>query len=90
MSVTDQKQTPATIQGELWSVRAWDWAELQEPQHLPKDEDAVRRTRIGAQRPIVIAILFGCGTWRSSGRSTRGQGRGSRWPSCAVRLRKLG
>jgi SAM-dependent methyltransferase len=58
MSVTDQKQTPATIQGELWSVRAWDWAELQEPQHLPKYEDAVRRIRIGARRRV---LDLGCG-----------------------------
>ena len=54
----DQERTSATIQGELWSARALDWAELQEPQHRRKYEDAIRRTGIGPGRNV---LDLGCG-----------------------------
>lgn len=50
--------SPATIQGELWSRRARDWAELQEPQHRPKYEDGIRRTGVGEGRSV---LDLGCG-----------------------------
>lgn len=46
------------IQGQLWSTRAQDWAELQEPQHRPKYEDGIRRTQVGAGRSV---LDLGCG-----------------------------
>jgi SAM-dependent methyltransferase len=53
----DQPQ-PVVTQGELWSARARDWAELQEPQHRPKYDDAVQRISVG---PGVALLDLGCG-----------------------------
>lgn len=50
--------TPVNMQGELWSERARDWAELQEPQHRPKYEDALRRTQLSQGRAV---LDLGCG-----------------------------
>ena len=47
-----------TTQGELWSARARDWAELQEPQHRPKYEDGILRTGVGIGRSV---LDLGCG-----------------------------
>lgn len=58
IAVTDQQRTSASRQGELWSERARDWAELQEPQHRHKYEDAIRRTRLG---PGQVVLDLGCG-----------------------------
>jgi SAM-dependent methyltransferase len=52
------QQSAATIQGGLWSERAGDWAEFQEPQHRSKYEDAIRRLDIG---PGQIVLDLGCG-----------------------------
>src|SRR5690242_8838949 len=56
------KQSAAAIQGGLWSARAGDWAELQEPQHRSKYEDAIRRLDIGPGR-IVLDLGCGAGTF---------------------------
>jgi SAM-dependent methyltransferase len=58
MASADDGRTLAVIQGELWSARARDWAEFQEPQHRPKYEDGIRRTRIGPGRRV---LDLGCG-----------------------------
>ena len=58
MAPAGDRATPAMIQGELWSARARDWAEFQEPQHRPKYEDGIRRTRIGPGRSV---LDLGCG-----------------------------
>jgi SAM-dependent methyltransferase len=56
--VSAAPQTAATIQGELWSTRAGDWAELQESQHRLKYEDAIQRIGIGPGRTV---LDLGCG-----------------------------
>jgi 2-polyprenyl-3-methyl-5-hydroxy-6-metoxy-1,4-benzoquinol methylase len=58
MASADDGRTLAVIQGELWSARARDWAEFQEPQHRPKYEDGIRRTGIGPGRSV---LDLGCG-----------------------------
>jgi SAM-dependent methyltransferase len=50
------------IQGGLWSARAGDWADVQEPQHHPKYEDAIQRLDIGPGR-IVLDLGCGAGTF---------------------------
>lgn len=50
------------MQGELWSVRARDWADLQESQHRGKYEDAIARLHIGPER-IVLDLGCGAGTF---------------------------
>lgn len=56
--MASEQPSAATIAGELWSARARDWAELQEPQHRPKYDDAVRRIGIG---PGLTVLDLGCG-----------------------------
>ena len=58
MASAGDRAASAMIQGELWSARARDWAELQEPQHRPKYEDGIRRARIGPGRSV---LDLGCG-----------------------------
>lgn len=53
-----EQQTAATRQGRLWSARARDWADLQEPQHRGKYEDAVQRLGIGPGQRV---LDLGCG-----------------------------
>lgn len=57
-AVGDEPQTAAATQGGLWTARARDWADLQEAQHRPKYEDAIRRLDIGPRRR---ALDLGCG-----------------------------
>lgn len=52
------RPNPVSTQGELWSERAGDWAELQEPQHRPKYEDAIRRTGLSPGKAV---LDLGCG-----------------------------
>ena len=59
MTTTQTPQGSGAVQGELWSERARDWAELQEPQHAPFYEDAIRRTGIGGGTRV---LDVGCGT----------------------------
>jgi len=56
--VSSEQQTAATIAGALWSARARDWAELQEPQHRPKYDDAIQRIGIGLGHAV---LDLGCG-----------------------------
>jgi SAM-dependent methyltransferase len=56
--VADRREGSLSVQGGLWSARARDWAELQEPQHRPKYEDAIRRTQLG---PGQAVLDLGCG-----------------------------
>jgi SAM-dependent methyltransferase len=56
--MSSEQQTAARLQGSLWSARARDWAELQERQHRPKYEDAIRRIGIGPGRTV---LDLGCG-----------------------------
>lgn len=44
--------------GALWSAKAQDWADLQEPLHRPKYEDAIQRIAIG---PGNAVLDLGCG-----------------------------
>jgi SAM-dependent methyltransferase len=60
--MSGKQQPAASIQGGLWSARAADWAEVQEPQHHPKYEDAIQRLGIGAGR-IVLDLGCGAGTF---------------------------
>jgi SAM-dependent methyltransferase len=48
----------AAIQGERWGARVDDWAEIQEPQHRPLYEEAIRQTGIG---PGTEVLDVGCG-----------------------------
>jgi SAM-dependent methyltransferase len=48
-----ERASPAMIQGELWSARARDWAQFQEPQHRPKYQDGIRRAQIGPGRSVL-------------------------------------
>jgi SAM-dependent methyltransferase len=48
----------AQLQGELWGVRARDYADFQEPQLRPLFEDAIRRNRIGRASTV---LDVGCG-----------------------------
>lgn len=57
MPANDQQRPSPTKQGELWSERARDWADLQEVQHRPKYEDAIRRTRL---EPDQAVLDLGC------------------------------
>jgi SAM-dependent methyltransferase len=50
------------MQGELWSARAEDWADAQEPRHHAKYEHAIRQLDIGPQR-IVLDLGCGAGTF---------------------------
>ena len=52
------RPNPVSTQGELWSERAGDWAELQEPQHRPKYEDAIRRIGLSPGKAV---LDLGCG-----------------------------
>jgi SAM-dependent methyltransferase len=56
--MSDRQRILANTQGELSSARADDWADLQEPQHRLKYEDAIRRTRLG---PGQVVLDLGCG-----------------------------
>jgi SAM-dependent methyltransferase len=56
--MSSKQHTPASDPGALWSARARDWAELQEPQHRLKYEDAIQRIGIGPGRTVVD---LGCG-----------------------------
>ena len=48
----------ARLQGELWSVRAGDYAEIQEPAFLPLYEDVLRRPELAK---AVSLLDVGCG-----------------------------
>jgi SAM-dependent methyltransferase len=49
----------APTQGELWGTAVRDWAALQEPQHLPLHEEAIRRTGVDADTAL---LDVGCGS----------------------------
>jgi SAM-dependent methyltransferase len=59
MATTETRQGSGAVQGELWGARAREWAELQEPNHRPFYEEAIRRTGIG---PGTALLDVGCGT----------------------------
>ena len=48
----------ATLQGELWSVRAGDYAEIQEPTFLPLYQDVLRRAELANAHTL---LDVGCG-----------------------------
>ena len=51
------------IQGDLWSVAAADWAELQEPNHLPLFEAMLDAAQVGEN---TVLLDVGCGGGTSS------------------------
>jgi SAM-dependent methyltransferase len=55
---TMTKQGSATVQGELWSARARDYAEVQEPTFLPLYESVLRRPELAKARAY---LDVGCG-----------------------------
>ncbi len=59
MTTPQATQGSAATNGDLWGTRARDWAELQEPQHRPFYEDAIRRLGIGSGTAL---LDVGCGT----------------------------
>lgn len=58
MKSQETSQGTAALHGELWGVRARDWAALQEPQHRPLYEEGIRCTGIG---PGTAVLDVGCG-----------------------------
>jgi SAM-dependent methyltransferase len=58
MQIAHPTQGSAAMQGELWGVRARDYADFQEPQLLPLFEDAMRRLGVGRTRTV---LDVGCG-----------------------------
>ena len=58
MTTLKEPTGSAGINGELWSARARDWAELQEGDRRPDFEECVRLTRIGQGTEV---LDVGCG-----------------------------
>ena len=56
--MSSEHRTSTVTVGALWSARARDWAELQEPQHRPKYDDAIQRIGIGSGDAV---LDLGCG-----------------------------
>lgn len=57
-STGEMSRGSARVQGELWSARARDYADFQEPQCRPLYEDALRRIGVGAGTAV---LDVGCG-----------------------------
>jgi SAM-dependent methyltransferase len=58
MQTTPATPGSAAVQGELWSARARDYADFQEPQLRPLFEDAIRRTGVREGNTV---LDVGCG-----------------------------
>jgi ubiquinone/menaquinone biosynthesis C-methylase UbiE len=58
-SVKAKRTGSAAVQGELWSARARDWAEVQEATMLPLYASVLARTRVGSGMQLLDA---GCGS----------------------------
>ena len=58
MTTAQTHRGSAEVQGDLWGARARDWADFQEPRHLPLFEDAIGRTAIGGGTTV---LDVGCG-----------------------------
>jgi SAM-dependent methyltransferase len=61
ISVTSQVAGTAGVQGELWSARARDWADVQEDTMLPLYRAVLERSAIGAGARL---LDVGCGSGR--------------------------
>ncbi len=59
MSRTKPLSESAVVQGELWGARSFDWASLQEHQHLPLYEAVLNRMDVGTGTRLFDA---GCGS----------------------------